>query len=219
MSVIPSSNDILEGSLPHLHASTKSLAASMSAVCLPSASCAASPTDRSSAGSGPSRGGPRRALRVERGDCLPLRCTQLTTSKISVGWVRPLTWTTSRRRERKPSDGSSAPCVAPEQMTLTPYALHRPSRRAARLIVSPMQPNFILENVPMLPVSTCPEWMPMRIFSVGSCNFSKSKFRSFRAICCATAALQALAWCLAHMDGVFQNDNMPSPKISPTSPA
>mmetsp|Transcript_589 Transcript_589/g.1923 ORF Transcript_589/g.1923 Transcript_589/m.1923 type:complete len:209 (-) Transcript_589:1763-2389(-) len=100
----------------------------------------------------------------------------------------------------------------------TPKYLHKPSKRLARLTGSPRQPNFIFLWQPMLPLSTVPVCMPMRMDTRGRPTLANSMFRSASEACIASAAAQALAAWSSTRSGVFQKMSRPSPRISVSDP-
>mmetsp|Transcript_73099 Transcript_73099/g.236453 ORF Transcript_73099/g.236453 Transcript_73099/m.236453 type:complete len:309 (+) Transcript_73099:421-1347(+) len=108
---------------------------------------------------------------------------------------------------------------SPEHTTPTPYILQRPARRDATFTGSPMHPKRILVTQPMLPVSTSPEFRPMRTLSCGSARARSSAFSACTARCCASAARQACPGWSSTGSGVFHTANRPSCSTSDTTPS
>mmetsp|Transcript_157921 Transcript_157921/g.506505 ORF Transcript_157921/g.506505 Transcript_157921/m.506505 type:complete len:234 (-) Transcript_157921:2544-3245(-) len=80
-----------------------------------------------------------------------------TTSKSCVAWALPLTLTNaSSRVSTQAPEAMSCLTVSPEQMMLASQCLHRHIRRLAKLMASPMLPNFIFLSLPRLPARTWP---------------------------------------------------------------
>mmetsp|Transcript_77393 Transcript_77393/g.240515 ORF Transcript_77393/g.240515 Transcript_77393/m.240515 type:complete len:249 (+) Transcript_77393:529-1275(+) len=90
--------------------------------------------------------------------------------------------------------------------------------RLARFTGSPMQPKRILVTQPMLPVSTSPEFRPMRTLSCGSARARSSAFSACTARCCASAARQACPGWSSTASGEFHTARRPSCSTSDTTP-
>mmetsp|Transcript_55014 Transcript_55014/g.167199 ORF Transcript_55014/g.167199 Transcript_55014/m.167199 type:complete len:269 (-) Transcript_55014:910-1716(-) len=144
-----------------------------------------------------------------------------TSSKISVAPLRPLTATKSTGRSANASATPAALYTASSTRHPTPYILHKPSRREARLTLSPTSPYFILCLLPKLPASTWPRTMPIRAVIAGRPLAHQRLRREANCSCCSSAAVSAATVCSPSLNwsgGAFHHAMISSPTNSPTTP-